>query len=168
MALTPRSFWKNPFLLMLFCLTGLTIPAGVVMMSTTCHTKSSQTRFVPVERTIHVEATPAPAVQTLAQTQGWLGVHIQTLNPHRARHAMRVTKGVLVLDVQKDRPAHTAGFSPRDIVTHFNGRPMSSACQLKRAVLSTSPESRVPVRVIRNGVPVTLYPTVTSRALGGM
>ena len=92
-------------------------------------------------------------------------MRILTLNAKRARHAgVEPTRGVLVLDLQNGMPAQTAGFAPYDVVTHFAGQPTLSTCQLKKKVSAAEPGTRVPVRVIRDGVPVVLYPTLTSHA----
>ncbi len=169
MALKPSSFLRNPLLLAL--LVAASIPAALFFFcsgQSACPAKSQSN----VERTelakVHVDASNQIATLEAKRAEvksqkGWLGVQIQTLNPKRAEYAgVKNTRGVLILDVQENMPAENAGFRDYDVVTHFNGQRVVTHCQLKRRVMSTKAGTRVPVRVIRNGVAVVLYPTLTN------
>lgn len=170
MALKPSSFIRNPLLLALLLAASIPAAAFFFCSGAACPAKSQSN----VERTelakVHVDASnqiatlEAKRVKVEAKSQkGWLGVRIQTLTPKRAAYAGVETKrGVLILETQKNMPAHNAGFQAYDVVTHFNGQAVATNCQLKRRVMSTQAGTRVPVRVIRDGVPVTLFPTLTN------
>lgn len=175
MAITPRSFFRNPILLIL--LTALTLPVALIMFyGGSC--PSSQTvdgaemAKVKLETSRDIASIRAHKEQspTVAEDRkGWLGIHIQTLNAQRAKYAgVEPTSGVLVLDLLNGMSAQTSGFNAYDVVTHFNGQPTRTACQLKMRVHATAPGTRVPVRVIRDGQPLILYPTLSAAPHGGL
>ncbi len=179
MAITPRSFLRNPMLLTLLCVVGLIVPSALLFSMSPCtrgddaSAQQQVTHEVTFGQSISQQQqqaafqAPIQNADTLADRQGWLGVRIQTLNKTRARYAsVEPTRGVLVLDLLKSRPAETAGFAAYDVITHFNGKRMTSSCQLKRTILASAPGTRVPVKVVRDGVELTLYPTLTSAAKG--
>lgn len=167
MAVTPRSFLRNPLLLIL--LLGFSVAA--YGMFANCPTKSdcSFSATKDVKRT-NVDAVKAQktaqAVQKKAaeaSKKGWLGVQIRTVKPNvaKALGANPKLQGVHVMAVQNGKPAQFAGFMRNDIITHFNGKRVTTSCALKSNVLATAPETRVPVRVVRDGKAVTLYPELT-------
>ncbi len=174
MAITPRSFLRNPILLVL--VLALTLPAAFILFAGSCPSSQSvdgaELAKVKLESsrniaTMQAQKEQAPVVQQ--DGKGWLGIHIQTLNANRAKYAgVEATSGVLVLDLLEGMSAQTSGFNPYDVVTHFNGKPVRTACQLKMRVHATAPGTRVPVRVIRDGQPLVLYPTLGSAPAGGL
>lgn len=166
MAVTPRSFLRNPLLFIL--LLGFSVAAYGMF---TCPTKSSCS-YNKVERTSKADTlkaqqaaklVKAKAAKTSNQKKGWLGVQIRTLRPNvaKALGANPNLRGVQVVSLQKGKPAQFAGFMPNDIVTYFNGKRVTSSCQLKKHVLATKPNTRVNVRVVRDGKTITLYPKLT-------
>lgn len=174
MAITPRSFLRNPLLLMLALV--LTVPAAYFLFAGSCSNSqqinSAELAKVKLESSRNVATIQAQQDQppTVAEDgKGWLGIHIQTMNANRAKHAgVTPTSGVLVLGLLKGMSAQTSGFNPYDVVTHFDGQPVRTACQLKMRVHATDPGTRVPVRVIRDGKPLVLYPTLGSAPHGGL
>jgi S1-C subfamily serine protease len=76
------------------------------------------------------------------------------------------TRGVLIEDVLANMPAKRAGFQRHDVVTHFDGKRLTSACQLKRNVMSSEPGERVRVRILRHGQAMTLTPVLTRAPSG--
>jgi predicted metalloprotease with PDZ domain len=173
MALKPSSFIRNPVLL--FILSVLAVPAAAALFWQfgTCSSSPCGGERADVARA-HVEASRTVATHRISMRQvqrptaaedarGWLGVRIQTLTPKRAKCAgVEATSGVLVVDTQAKMPARTAGFASHDVITHFDGHRVTTSCALSHRVASSTPGSRVPVRVIRDGVPVTLYPTLAT------
>jgi hypothetical protein len=167
MAITPRSFLRNPLLLILAL--AVSLPAAFIVFASFCCTggqdvDGAELAKVKLESsrniaTIQAQREQPPAVK--AEGKGWLGIHIQTLDATRAKYAgVEPTSGVLVLDLLEGMSAQTSGFNPYDVVTHFNGQPVRTACQLKMRVHAAAPGTRVPVRVIRDGQPLVLYPTL--------
>ncbi len=93
--------------------------------------------------------------------RGYLGIYIKTLTPEYAKQFnFNGNGGVLVNDVSSDTPGAKAGLKRGDIVTELNGKPVTSADDLRLAISETSPGTVVHLTVWRSGqtlqVPVTL------------
>lgn len=171
MAITPRSFLRNPLLI---ALIALSIPASALLWSSLCGSQCHRSKAkVEVQRTIVPPAPPVVVHKTAPAKQlpGWLGVRIQTMNPELAQSLDLPAnhRGVLVLDVQKGMPSERAGFQDRDVITHLEGKLVTSACDFSKRIRATAPGSLVRVRVIRDGRALLLHPELTTapRCRGG-
>src|SRR3989441_6853760 len=94
-------------------------------------------------------------------TRGWLGVGIQPLTADLAK-SFRLTRtdGALVTSVSEGSPAAKAGLKEGDVIVEYDGRPVGRAGDLPRAVAETPVGRAVPVKVVRDGKPLTLTATV--------
>ena len=91
-------------------------------------------------------------------SRGWLGVLIQDVNRELAESfGMKKPKGAVILRVLDDSPASKAGFKVGDVVVKFNGREIHRSSDLPLAVGRTPVDTKVKVRVIREGKPVNLW-----------
>lgn len=165
MAITPRSFIRNPLLLILVTLglAGAAFASG--LFCSPCHSRSVK---APPPHAAQQSVQSAVQTASQASAKGWLGVRIRTLTPslaHRLGEDARL-KGVLIEGVLSNMPAKRAGFQRHDVVTHFNGKRLTSACQLKRHVMASEPGTRAIVRVVRNGKAMTLRPVLTRAPTG--
>ena len=90
-----------------------------------------------------------------------LGVTIQPITPDMAQ-AMNLpgTRGALVSTVDAGSPAEKAGLKQGDVITQYNGKDVADSNQLRNAVASTLPGTRVPLTVLRDGRAVALNATV--------
>ncbi len=68
--------------------------------------------------------------------------------------------GALVSQVTPGGPAEKAGVKPGDVVTEFNGRPVTNTTDLQKMVSATKPGTSVALKVMRNGKEQTLHATV--------
>jgi Do/DeqQ family serine protease len=90
-----------------------------------------------------------------------LGVRVQRITPDLATSlGLNSTKGALISSVEDGSPAAQAGFKQGDVVTSYNGKPMSDYNQFRNSVASTRPGTTVQVQVLRNGRTETLQATV--------
>jgi serine protease Do len=91
-------------------------------------------------------------IETGKVTRGWLGVYIQNITPDLAK-AMKldVAKGVLVSKVEENSPAAKAGIKEEDVILKFNGKDINNSVELSTLVASTSPNSEVDLKILRNG-----------------
>jgi Do/DeqQ family serine protease len=90
-------------------------------------------------------------------TRGYLGVMIQDLTPALAKKFnLKDTAGALVADVTPKSPADKAGIKSGDIITEFNGKPVTDSRHLKLEAARTKPGRTVPVRVLRDDATKTL------------
>lgn len=165
MAVTPRTIIRNPLLLLLFSVAAIFAASFFFTncpVMTACKAKNNQ---------------PYESVQPIHQMNvahntagyGWLGIEILTMTPQQAQlRNMQADRGVLVVSTQRHRPAVMSGIRANDVIVQYDGMAMRSACQLKNAVGKTTPGTRVPVTVNRDGHQITFYPVVTDRdgALG--
>ena len=68
--------------------------------------------------------------------------------------------GALVSSVAQGGPADKAGVKAGDVITAYNGRPVTNTSDLQKMVSATKPGTSVPLTVMRNGKEQTLHPTV--------
>jgi len=98
-------------------------------------------------------------------TRGWIGVSIQELTPELARSfGLKDAEGALVSSVNTGDPAEKAGLKAGDVITSFNGKPISDLSDLPRTVAATTPGETVEVKVVRDGKEKTFSITVGTRA----
>lgn len=85
-------------------------------------------------------------------TRGRLGIGIQEVNDALAR-AFRLAqaRGALVTSVEPDSPAQGAGLRAGDIITGFDGEPVTGVKTLPRQVARTQPGSVVRLEIWREG-----------------
>ena len=84
--------------------------------------------------------------------RGMLGVKVQPVTPDMAT-AMNLpsAQGAVVSDVDEGSPASHAGLQQGDVITQFNGKPVSDSNQLRNMVASTAPGTKVSLEVLRHG-----------------
>jgi serine protease Do len=69
-------------------------------------------------------------------------------------------RGALVSNVDDNSPAARAGLRQGDVITEYNGKPVSDSNQLRNEVAATTPGSTVSLQVLRNGHTENLKATV--------
>lgn len=90
-------------------------------------------------------------------TRGWLGVMIQQLTTDLAKaFKLNDDQGALVSEVMKESPAEQAGIVRGDVIVEFDGKKVGQMHELPTLVAETPVGKSVPVRVIRDGVPIQL------------
>ncbi len=96
--------------------------------------------------------------------RGWLGVEARAITPQIAR-ALELddTRGVVVVGVVRDGPAHRAGMQPGDVIVAIDGKKIAEARQALLAISSRKPGSRVKLEVLRNGKSLMLEATAIER-----
>lgn len=85
-----------------------------------------------------------------AGMRGVAGAEITALEPELAGYFPNADRGLLVLRIAPDTPAHRAGLRPGDVVISAGGRRVESVAELREIV--ALPDARaVELRVIRHG-----------------
>jgi serine protease Do len=85
-------------------------------------------------------------------TRGYLGVHIQDIDPTLAKQFdLKNDHGALVADVSPDSPAEKAGLKSGDVITKFDGKEVMDSRHLKLEVARVAPGQSVEVDVLRDG-----------------
>jgi len=82
--------------------------------------------------------------------RGWLGVQIRPLDGENTYETgAGQNRGVYVLDVLNDQPAHRAGILAGDVITQFNGAVIQTPLDLQSAVAGTPVGTTVQVQLLR-------------------
>ncbi len=96
--------------------------------------------------------------------RGYVGVNVQDINPELAEQFKLTThEGALIAEVTADGPAEKAGLKGGDVITGFDGKPVTDARHLKLAVATVAPGSKVTVEANRDGKIVKLEIKVAER-----
>lgn len=83
---------------------------------------------------------------------GWLGVNIQDLNDDlRSYFGTDKKEGVIITKVYKDSPAEKSGLREGDLILTFAEQPIKTSSDLVRLVYSCEVDSKIPVKLIREG-----------------
>ena len=86
-------------------------------------------------------------------TRGYLGVAPKDLTPALEQEFVQPT-GAFVEDVKEGSPAWDAGIRAADIITDFDGKPVSGEVSLREYIADTLPGATVKVDYVRGGVPI--------------
>ncbi|HDK41365.1 MAG TPA: PDZ domain-containing protein, partial [Nitrospirae bacterium] len=90
-------------------------------------------------------------------TRGWLGVTIQRITPELAKEfGLKKARGALVGDILKGSPAEKAGVQRGDVILEVNGKKIDHVEALRNTVAQSKVGSRVRLKMIRDGKPMTL------------
>ena len=113
-------------------------------------------------------AVPINTVKDLLQqlragkiTRGRIGVSVIPV-PRESWEdfGLKERKGAVVAQVPPNSPAAKAGMEAGDVITEYNGRPVTSRDELVKMVVATKPGTSVPVKILRNKQEKTLHVTV--------
>ena len=84
--------------------------------------------------------------------RGWIGVSIQELTPELANEfGAKDVSGVLVADVVEAGPAAKAKLERGNVITAYEGTPVTNPTQLRMLVAETAPGTRVTLNVLKEG-----------------
>jgi serine protease Do len=101
--------------------------------------------------------------------RGYIGVGLATLDPLVAANLTKLgyptdrTKGVVVVQLNRQGPAAKAGILPGDIITEFNGQPVADSGALTVLIGQSSVGAKVPVKIVRRGEEQTIEVTIEER-----
>jgi serine protease Do len=101
--------------------------------------------------------------------RGWLGVSIQDVDDAIAS-AMNLKKpgGALVADVLDDSPAAKAGLEAGDIIQSIDNHAVKTAADLRNAVATSEPGTKVSLSVLRSGDEKTIEVTLGEQPSKGV
>lgn len=91
--------------------------------------------------------------------KGYLGVSVERLS-RDDRRELKVSQGVVVVDVSESSPADKAGILEDDVIQTFNGVKIRRPDDLVDAVRETTPKSVAKVTLVRDGSPMNMDVTV--------
>lgn len=95
-------------------------------------------------------------------TRGWLGVYIQPVTQELAQSlGIKDAQGALVAQVLPHGPAQAAGVRRGDVITSFDGNPVTDSRELPLLVSRTPLGKTVTLKIIRDKQPRELSATIT-------
>jgi S1-C subfamily serine protease len=104
-----------------------------------------------------------PALRSRSVGDAFLGVSLETLTPQlRSQYNFVPSEGAVVLQVESGSPADAAGLESGDVITSFDGKPVTSADQLAAAVQNDKPGTRATIGIVRGQAEKTLTATLGS------
>ena len=119
-------------------------------------------RSLPRNFNFDFDVAPAPLPRGGIAPRGRMGVTLAPLSDQLATY-FGVKDGVLVASVETDSPAGRAGLQAGDVITRMNGRDVTSAADVTRAVRDAQPGATFDVRVTRDKKDVDLKVTLPER-----
>lgn len=100
-------------------------------------------------------------VQGRPPRYGRVGIRISDISDEvRGALGLGGSEGALVLGVARDSPAAKAGLIASDVLVSLGGSPITDARQLAKRIASATPDTVVPVEVLRAGRRILLNVTV--------
>jgi serine protease Do len=83
--------------------------------------------------------------------RGYLGIYLQDVDPDIARKmGLDRPAGVIIDSVVQDSPASKADLKKGDVILKYDGKEVEGSGGLQRMVMSTMPETKVVLRILRN------------------
>ena len=83
--------------------------------------------------------------------RGQLGIAIQPVTAEQAEKlGLKEPQGVLVASIAPNSPAARAGLRPGDVITAFEGEPVTDGNTLRNRIASTSPGTHVKLTIFRD------------------
>ena len=96
--------------------------------------------------------------------RGWLGIEARAITPELARSlGLLDTRGVLVVGVLRDGPAHQAGLQPGDVILTIDDKTIAEGGDALLAISSRKPGSRIKLHITRNDTELDLEAVVIER-----
>jgi serine protease Do len=100
-------------------------------------------------------------IETGRVQRSWLGIRIESLSANSAlRERLQLDRGIVVLTIEANAPAHRSELRTADVVTEIDGVKLGTAQELQKEVLKKKIGQVVQLTVRRDGasllVPVTL------------
>ncbi|MCL1886874.1 MAG: Do family serine endopeptidase, partial [Betaproteobacteria bacterium] len=117
-------------------------------------------------------AIPVSTVKTVMESivskgqvvRGWIGVEPRNITPELAENLNLGQKsGVIIAAILKNGPADKAGMKPGDILLSVGDKPVANMAEMFNMIALLEPDSKVSLKVLRNGKEVPLEVTVGKR-----
>lgn len=104
-----------------------------------------------------------PGLRNGKVVRGRIGVTVSNIpiSPEDLKdQGLPATGAALISTVAPNGPAAKGGMKASDFIVEYNGRPVAKSDDLINMVTRTAPGTSVPVKVVRNGKPLTLNITI--------
>lgn len=96
--------------------------------------------------------------------RGWLGIEANPVTTEIARSlGLEETKGIIIMGVLRDGPAHKAGLEPGDVIVALDDKVINDARQALMIISRHRPGDEVKMTIYRDGKNLTLKATAIER-----
>jgi serine protease DegS len=100
--------------------------------------------------------------------RGWMGVRVQSITPQLSQSfSLGVSKGVIITNVIRNSPAHLAGLTLGDVITHINNESVFHERQILNQVIAYRPGETITLQGLRRAQEVEWEITVGQRPIYG-
>jgi serine protease Do len=137
----------------------LNIRGEVVGMNTAIISESGGNVGIGFAVPINTIRNVLPQLQAGKVVRGRIGVQVdpRTMTSEVAKSfGLSSPGGAIISGVEDGAPAKAAGIKVGDVITEFNGKVVKDSSDLVALVSATAPGTSVPVKVFRDGKPVSL------------
>ena len=135
----------------------------VVGINTAIYTDSRQAGNIGIGFAIPINSVREliPQLRTGKVSRGVIGVSVSPVPADAlAEFGLKERRGALVGTVTRGKPAAKAGIEPGDIILEFNGKAVKNRDELVATVVSTKPNTTVPIKILRDRKEMTMSITV--------
>jgi serine protease Do len=123
-------------------------------------TDQNLTYAVPVDVATHIAYQ---LTNDVTPTHPWIGVNADDLTPSTAQ-SLHLAGGAQVRAIWPGSPASKIGMEPTDIITRFNGQPVTSSGVLTELLYGPEPANgKVAIYYLHKGKPLHAIITVTNQ-----
>ncbi|GMR19681.1 MAG: Do family serine endopeptidase AlgW [Gammaproteobacteria bacterium] len=96
--------------------------------------------------------------------RGWLGIEADPVTEELARTlGMKEPRGIIIVGVLRNGPAHKAGIEPGDVIINIEGTEITDAQSALFAISSKKPGEQLKLKIYRDGKKLDLVATVIER-----
>ena len=131
----------------------LNIRGEVIGMNTAIISNGRQEGNIGIGFAVPINAVRdlLPQLHTGKVIRGRIGVQISAVPPGAEQEfGLKSRAGALVGSVEAGGAADKGGLKPGDVVTEYNGRPVTTTNELVKMVTATKPGTTVPLKVMRS------------------
>ena len=103
------------------------------------------------------------------ETGGYLGVSLQTIQEKELAEyfGIKENEGALILSVEKDSPAQTAGLKPGDVIVKIDGKAVSSPSDVSKIISKMKKGDKTDLEVMRHSKSMTVKAELAERKTFG-
>ena len=139
------------------------VRGSVVAVNSAIYTRTGSNMGIGFAIPVNIVKQELNQLRTAGKvTRGWLGVYIQKITPDLADSlGLPNSNGALVAEVLKNGPAKAAGIERGDVITEYDGQPVTDSRELPLLVGRTPIGHTATVKLLRRGKPEQVKITIT-------
>ncbi|HXN85445.1 MAG TPA: PDZ domain-containing protein, partial [Candidatus Binataceae bacterium] len=131
----------------------ISIHGDVIAVNSAIYTRTGSNMGIGFAIPVNIVKEELPQLRSSGKVvRGWLGVYIQKMTPELAESlGLPNTSGALIAEVLKNGPAQSAGIQRGDVITSFDGAPITDSRELPLLVGRTPIGHVATLKLMRHG-----------------